>query len=272
MAKLETDERHDDAHHPEADRGKPDVDRIDGEGEAHGQVVDAQGEGRDKEAFSAQAARHPRFLLDVDEAGLHDRVGPGQDQDRPADVLAVPAEKSGHLVADHEPEHGHEHLEATERDAHPRPRPDLDTSQTEAKPPAHYTYPAPQRQDGARTRSSRGRGLSHPTLLARPRQADFHAQRGLRDPRGASPHSDYVRALEHDSAQAHRYESKALLAPRRDEAPGDPDLDPRASRQPRWRSLHPRSAQTSAERWSRTPGRPEEPGRDAARRLTTNLV
>src|SRR5439155_22463033 len=77
---------------------------------------------------------------------------------------------------------------------------------------------------------------------------------------------------EHDSAQADRYQSQALFAPRRDEAPGDPDTHKGASRQSRWRSLHPRAAQTAAERGRRPPGGTQEPGRDPARRLSKNLV
>src|SRR5438105_3969347 len=136
---------------------------------------------------------------------------------------------------------------------------------------AHHP-PVPERNEGQVPRSRGDLARQQPRLVDRSRQADFHAQRRLGDPRGAPPHFDDVRALEHDSAQAHRYKSKALLAPRRDEATGDPDLEPRASRQSRWRSLHPRSAQKVAERWSRPPGRPEEPGRDPARRLSNHLV
>src|SRR6266852_1834119 len=112
-----------------------------------------------------------------------------------------------------------------------------------------YTPPGQEAHEGQTARVC----CAVPVLTRRrdrPRQAHIHFECGVGDPGDTSTHSDDVRAPRHDSSQADRHESEALLAPRRDEAAGDPDLDARAQGQPRRRPLHPGAAEALANRRS----------------------
>src|SRR5450631_176399 len=130
-----------------------------------------------------------------------------------------------------------------------------------------YNPPHQERYEAQAARTYRGHGRGLTSRHDRSRQANFHAQRGFRDPGGPSADLDDVRALGDDPTEADGDESPALLAPGRDEAAGHPDAHSRASRQSRRRSLHPCAAQAASQRGCRSTGWPEKPGRVAARRL-----
>src|SRR5579884_300400 len=115
VAELEAGEGQDDAHPGDDGGGDGQVDVQGAEGEAHHQVVDAEGGGRDHQApVRAGGGGTPGA------PGGHQGPQAGQHQQGAAQVpAAVGAQQGGRPVANEQAQHRHSRLEQPEQDRHP---------------------------------------------------------------------------------------------------------------------------------------------------------
>src|SRR2546430_13110146 len=139
VADLEPDQGHHDAHHPEGDSREPDVDRVSGQRNSHGRVVDAERRRGDQQAAGGHLG--VLGLVFLDQALLEDGVAAGQDQDRAAYVLPITTEQPSHLVPQEEAERRHQNLEEAEGQPHSNPCLDVDPAEAYPDGPGEVAQP-----------------------------------------------------------------------------------------------------------------------------------